>query len=167
MQANVSIPYIYLTHDEWLEAGCPQILQKPEYGQAGRGIKLVEPRAFQYNYIYQKYIPKTREFRVAIVGNIFAYAMEKLPPTDADEIRWNQCRGSEWTQVHDLRSLTPKFVRLGGAGLRALGYDFGGMDIIMDADGTLYILEINSKPGVGEVNSRKLADALKCYIQEG
>jgi glutathione synthase/RimK-type ligase-like ATP-grasp enzyme len=163
MDAGVPVPRIYWSKDEWRDDGNPQLILKPEIGEAGVGIKLVSRPVWDYGYILQKYIDKVREFRVTMVDDIFAYAMEKLKPSNND-VRWNSCRGSEWVSVSGLSSLLPKFKRLGTAGLRAIGYDIGATDMMLDGDNNLYIIEINSKPGLGPQNAAKLAAAISEYL---
>jgi len=163
IDANVSFPRIYWSQEEWISDHRPALILKPEIGEAGRGIKLVNRPTWEHGYIYQEYIDKVREFRVTMVDDIFAYAMEKMKPNNGD-VRWNSCRGSEWTAVNGFSSLLPKFKRLGAAGVRAIGYDIGATDMMMDADGNLYIIEINSKPGLGPQNAVKLATAIKEYL---
>ncbi len=163
MDAGVSIPRIYWSRNEWQDDGSPQLILKPEIGEAGVGIKLVNRPTWDYGFIYQKYVDKTREFRVTMVDNIFAYAMEKMKPNNND-VRWNSCRGSEWVGVNGLTSLLPKFKRLGTAGVRAIGYDIGATDMMLDADGHLYIIEINSKPGLGPQNAVRLVAAINEYL---
>lgn len=39
--------------------------------------------------------------------------------------------------------------------VRALGLDFGAVDIIMDGEGAVYVLEVNTAPGLGNTNTRE------------
>ena len=46
----------------------------------------------------------------------------------------------------------------------ALGLDFGAVDIIEDADGKLYVLEVNTAPGLEGQTLTLMAEALKELI---
>ena len=43
-----------------------------------------------------------------------------------------------------------KLIALGRESLKAIGYDFGAVDIMMGQDKQLYVLEVNSAPALNE-----------------
>jgi glutathione synthase/RimK-type ligase-like ATP-grasp enzyme len=98
-----------------------------------------------------------------MVGELMAFFMEKHAPANGD-IRWNEHRGSEWTRVPEDRELRRKVKKLGHEALKAIGYDFGACDIIMDRAGKLYVLEVNSRPEFEERNAERFAHAIASYL---
>lgn len=165
--ANVPVPTWFDTRAEWEAAGRPQVLTKPAIGQMGTGIRLVEnPRTFGRANVIQVYIDKQREFRAMMVGGLLAFFMEKHRPANND-IRWNEHRGAEWTRVPEDRTLRNNVKRIGEQALQAMGYDFGAIDIMMDARGYLWVLEVNSRPEFGPVNARRFANAITQYVNGG
>lgn len=165
IENNVSIPKIFTTKLSWDRAGNPQLVHKPAIGQMGTGMRLSDRFARGPNVLNQLYIPKQREFRAMMVGNIMAFFMEKLPPANGD-FRWNEHRGAEWITVGEERGLRTRVKALGYAGLKAVGYDFGACDIIQAQDGTLYLLEVNSRPEFEERNAARFARAIAMYLQQ-
>lgn len=164
LEHQVSTPKVYLNRTTWVGDGRPQLLVKPIYGQMGTGIKLVtNPDWSNFDVIHQLYIPKTREFRAMMLPDIIAFFMEKHPPENGD-IRWNEHRGATWTSVPADENLRIKVRKLGNKGLKALDYDFGAIDIIMDEDGKLYILEINSRPEFGQKNAKRFVNGINQYL---
>jgi glutathione synthase/RimK-type ligase-like ATP-grasp enzyme len=165
-ERGVAIPKIFHSRLSWERDNRPQLLIKPEVGQMGNGIRLIDRPIWRAGNIYQLYIEKQREFRAMMVGNLMAFFMEKHPPRNGD-IRWNEHRGSEWTTVPENRDLRRRIKRLGYASLQALDYDFGACDIIMDGQGALYILEVNSRPEFEERNAQRFVNAIQSYLNGG
>ena len=162
-QANVSMPTVYGSRAEWERDGSPQVVIKPEVGQMGTGMRLLTRPGFDQHHLFQRYIPKEREFRAMMVDNLIAFFMEKHPPANGD-FRWNEHRGSEWSSVPNDRSLRQQVRVLGKAALDALGYNFGAVDIIMHGR-DLFVLEVNSRPEFGETNAQRFVNAINDYLE--
>lgn len=162
---SVSHPIVFSSRDEWLDAGRPVCLLKPRVGQMGTGIRKVRTPTWSHNHIVQEFIDKQREFRAMMVGGSMAFFMEKHPPTNGD-FRWNEHRGAQWTNVPEDNNLRRNVKRLGKKALKALEYDFGAMDVIMDAAGNLYCLEVNSRPEFGQRNAERFVRAIAMYLEE-
>jgi glutathione synthase/RimK-type ligase-like ATP-grasp enzyme len=169
IEAGVSFPKLYHTTREWENDGCPDLVKKPHNGQGGRGIVLCNRRnrpGWRYENIYQLYINKTREFRVQQIGGFSAYFMEKFRPAQGDGMCWNLDQGSEW---HGLPSgssrLRATLNTLAQAALRAIDYDFGAVDIMANETGRLYVLECNSRPGLGQENITLFADTMVRFYE--
>jgi glutathione synthase/RimK-type ligase-like ATP-grasp enzyme len=161
---NVPFPKVYNSRLSWERDSRPQLLVKPDIGQMGTGVRLISSPRWERDKVYQRYIDKQREFRAMMVGDLMAFFMEKHRPANGD-IRWNEHRGSEWTGVGEERGLRPKVKEIGSKAVKALGYDFGAVDIIMDGEGKLYALEVNSRPEFGEVNAQRFVRALEEYLR--
>lgn len=169
IEAGVSFPKLYHNTDEWARDGYPDLVKKPHNGQGGRGIVLCTRNnrpGWRYENVYQLYVNKTREFRVQQIGQFSAYIMEKFRPERGDGVCWNLDQGSEW---HGLplgsSSLRTALNTLARSALHAIDYDFGAVDVMADAGGRLYVLECNSRPGLGRENINMFADTMVRFYE--
>ncbi len=160
---NVPIPKIYNSRLSWERDSRPQLLVKPSIGQRGIGVKLIDNPGWNRDKVYQRYIDKEHEYRAMMVGELMAFFMEKHRPANGD-IRWNEARGSEWSSVPENRSLRRTIKELGSRALKAIGYDFGAIDIV-EKDNNFYVLEINSRPEFGQSNAERFVRALEEYLR--
>jgi tetrahydromethanopterin:alpha-L-glutamate ligase len=148
-------------------ARTPLVL-KPLFGAQGRGIRLIRtlsdlPAADEVNDVYylQHYVPRTgppfRDFRIFVCAG---KAVAMMTRRGADWIT-NVNRGAVPEQVsgHDEAELAALAI----AAAAAVGADFAGVDIVPAADGTLFVLEVNSMPawsGLQSVAALNIADAI-------
>ena len=141
---------------------------KPLFGAQGRGIRLIRalsdlPAADAMNDVYylQHYVPRAgppfRDFRIFVCAG---KAVAMMGRRGADWIT-NVNRGAVPEQVsgHDETELAALAI----AAAAAVGADFAGVDIVLAADGTLFVLEVNSMPawsGLQSVAAVSIADAI-------
>lgn len=96
------------------------------------------------NYYISEYIPKVAEYRVFIAQGRVVWVAQKTPD-NPDAIAWNVAKGGRFDNVRwgdwPLRA-----VRVAREAFLMSGLDFGGVDIMTDAEGKCYVLEINSAP---------------------
>lgn len=144
------------------------VIKKPYHSYQGRGIEVVT-KAASGRYYYQELITKRREFRAHAAtwfDPVVFTIQEKKPkehgrrghvPDAEDRLCWNLENGWWYTRStvpenHKLKCASvPLFKRVSDITVRALealGYDYGAVDIIMDNARKLYILEVNSTPGI-------------------
>lgn len=96
--------------------------------------------------IITKYIPKIKEYRVHIChDNIIAICYKK--PNNPTDIAWNNTQGAS---QHPLKNETLYEVlsNLAKEIMRAIRYDYGAIDIMMDKFGRLFYLETNRAPAL-------------------
>lgn len=169
-EAGVSTPRSWIEPTEWeaLDKPFPAIIKRRINSHGGKDIRYVSESELQtsapYNYYFQEFIPKVREFRTASFGNVLAYVMEKMP-LSVEQICWNKAQGSSWVYPEDLPEYSDRLSDLCGRALEAIDYEFGGIDIILYEE-TFYILEVNSRPSLGPQNALKVIDGLKIYAGE-
>jgi glutathione synthase/RimK-type ligase-like ATP-grasp enzyme len=167
-QAGVPIPKIYTNEEEWVRDGYPDLVKKPREGEGGRGIVLCQKNTnrpgWRYENIYMQYIDKIKEFRAMQIGNLTAYIMEKFPPEGSNPLCWNLHQGAKWQRVSSSQRVLCRDINiLATKTLAAIHYDIGGVDLMVGRDGHMYILECNSRPGIGPENMVLFVNTLKMY----
>jgi len=87
---------------------------------------------------------KTREFRVALCQGRVLWVAEKTV-SDPSQVAWNHAQGGHF---HNVRwgDWPLKAVRISREAFMLSKLDFGGVDVMVDADNNVFVLEINSAP---------------------
>jgi RimK family alpha-L-glutamate ligase len=155
------------------EAPSGPLVLKPLFGAQGRGIRLIRdaadlPTEEEINGVYylQRYVaragPPFRDYRVFVCARQVVAMMAR--------------RGEDWiTNVN--RGAAPEHIAGADAELEALalasadavGTAFAGVDIVADADGRYFVLEVNSMPawsGLQSVAQVSIADAIARALVE-
>jgi len=93
--------------------------------------------------LLQKFIPTAgrRDIRALVIGGRVAGAMLLRPP--AGDFRANFHLGANAA----VRTLTDLETGFAVAAARAVGLDIAGVDLIVDAQGRIYVIEVNYAPG--------------------
>jgi len=137
---------------------------KPFYSMGGKGIRTAVNAATRPHEYYQRKFNKVREFRTHTflwMDNPVPLIQEKFIE-NSDQLCWNKKQGGDFKFVYqeqidnlpdanllsdeDRNIITDMSVKA----LKLLKYDFGGVDIGMDAEGNFKIFEVNSRMGVKE-----------------
>ncbi len=146
------------------------------FGHSGDGIVVCED--LEYSMVpdaplYVEYIPKVAEYRVIVVrapsssDNEVEYTAVDMKQKkkkrdfegERDEYVWN-CNSGYVFARNDI--IFPRGLdTLGVSSIKALGLDFGAVDIIEDADGTLYVLEVNTAFGLEGQTISLVGDAIR------
>lgn len=151
-QAGLPIPRTWVVesreeamaiHDQEQRAG-RELVVKPLFGSQGRRIRLmqadeVEPSGVYY--LQTRINPGGREWRdlrVFVAGGRAQAAMWRRSR------HWvtNRAQGGHCEAAR----LDPEAARLATAAARAVGADYAGVDLLPDAAGRLWLLEVNSVP---------------------
>lgn len=133
-------------------ADYPVILRRARHAQ-GRNLHVcntldqLQMAAAKYgsgNYYISKLIKKVSEYRVAIVSGRVCWVAKKTPGNPND-VAWNVARGGRFDNV-SFGDWPLKAVKIAIQAFNMTDLDFGGVDIMLDAEGNVYVLEINSAP---------------------
>lgn len=98
------------------------------------------------NYYISKLINKVAEYRVFVVQGRVACVAQKTPGNPED-VAWNVARGGRFDNVN-WDNWPLHAVKTSVEAFNLTGLDFGGVDVMVDAEGKPYILEINSAPSL-------------------
>jgi glutathione synthase/RimK-type ligase-like ATP-grasp enzyme len=163
----------------WQQAGHTVVGRQTLTGSCGQGIVLFEP----YNEeglepngqahgckVYTKYKKKKREFRVHVFKDKVVCILEKRKKTNwtgknNPKIR-NLDNGYVFCQEVELTAALQK--RLEEVSLKAAkvnNSDFSGVDVgFNEHNNDVFILEVNSAPGIEGMNVSKYVDVIKTFV---
>ena len=143
-----------ITLDNVVDADFPIIARPFQHSKGRNFIELNDITALRnhYNnsrYYYSAFVNKTHEFRIHVALGKVLGVMEKNPVEGS--IAWNRAVTDSdpftyipWSDT-DSRNLKPVLLEALKA-VDAVGADMGGVDVMMTADGSASVLEVNSAP---------------------
>lgn len=111
-------------------------------------------------------IDKVAEYRVFCIQNCVAWVAKKTP-ADASAVAWNVAQGGRFDNVKWGEWPIAVIVEALKAA-KVSGTDFCGVDVMVDAEGTPYVLEVNSAPS--QTSSYRQQCVAKCFdyiVREG
>lgn len=102
-----------------------------------------------YSDFYVKYIDKKAEFRAHILGDTVAIITKKKRIDDrSDKIIWSFDRGYRQCTYLQGKKYWDIVANIAIKAIKAVNYDFGAVDVVIDKSNKAYVLEINSAPGL-------------------
>lgn len=149
----------------WLDKGFCVIGRQILEGMGGEGIVVMEkPVDLVPCKLYTKYIEKEREFRVYVVaGKMVDFCSKRRKYTETPK-NW-KIRSRENGFVfcwEDQANLPSDCVVQSVLAIKALGLDFGGVDVIFsEKEGKAYVLEVNTAPWLSEYTAEIMAKAIQ------
>lgn len=170
--SNVSCPDVTVdaeTARGWLNNGNVVVGRQSLTGRAGAGIVLMQtPQDFVVCPLYTVYKPKKKEFRIHVFKDSILDVQEKRKKKDFEGTTNSQIRthGNGWVFCREDIVLPDDAAEQAIKAVRALGLDFGGIDLIWNQkENKSYVLEVNSAPGIEGTTVTKYADKLIEQLQ--
>lgn len=154
MEGQLSIPEFTESVDkalEWLGTGATVVVRNKLTGHSGDGIVILEKGSKEVPKapLYTKYIFKTREFRVHVVGDKVIDTQQKVRDPDQEVKSWKvRSHANGFIFARNGIELLPKRDEIAILAIKTLGLDFGAVDIVEDKKGNFYVLEVNTAPGL-------------------
>lgn len=118
---------------------------------------------------FSSYVPVETEFRVWVFRDLHLDTYEKVMKRETEYryIGRNFRNGFEFQKTEQREAATWQAV----SALKALKLDFGAVDMVLGEDGKIYVLEVNTAPGVIRSGAQgtlaKLADQIKQWDEKG
>lgn len=116
-------------------------------------------------FYISEYIHKVKEFRVFVVSGRVAWVIEKLPK-DKEALSWGCVEEGDFEYVGwdewDFNVVDNALDSMSQSSL-----DFGAVDVIVDAEGKAYTLEVNTAPYLTEYYARKIGETFKYILKNG
>lgn len=145
-------PETWWSVEEGIRDNCFPCIVRPAVHAQGKNVLLAtdeqELRAAAAKcgegYYISRYIKKVAEYRVFVAQGRAVWVAQKTPGNPED-IAWNVAKGGRFDNVR-WGDWPLKAVKIAIQGFALSGLDFGGVDVMVDADNNCYILEINSAP---------------------
>lgn len=124
-------------------------------GRGGEGITVYEPGATPIQHkFYVKYFIKTREFRIHVLNGEAFWVQEKkkkLKEHGGGEDKYIRSHDRGWCFAfkHLDKEPCPELVKeVAIKAIKAVGLDFGAVDIGWNKNGKVCVFEINTAPGI-------------------
>lgn len=177
-EAGVSIPEFTTdnsTASQWIRQGFRVFAREVLNGHSGAGIRVITAHPTITTTVvpaaplYVKQIRNRGEYRVHVVkGRVIDYIKKRRrngePATEAQNEVRNLENGWVYTR-QNLRRLE-RIEQLAIRAVEALGLDFGAVDIIKDQNGDVFVLEVNTAPGMSDTTLAAYTDAFTRLIEE-
>lgn len=145
---------------------------RPVRHAQGRNLWVLPPAAAagQLASIGEGYISelidKVAEYRVFVCQNRVVWVAKKTPG-NPDDVAWNVARGGRFDNVR-WDEWPIKVVVAALAAAKVSDTDFSGVDVMVDAEGNPYVLEVNSAPSqTSEYRQRCVAKAFDYIVTNG
>jgi hypothetical protein len=152
------------------------ILGRARYGSGGSDITVYRPgdTIGQHN-LYTQFVPSTREMRIHIFRGEMIHAQHKkfvgtgtVDAPDGTEEQYpirNHDRGYVFVPYVRTRPSSDR-VAAATSAVSALGLDFGAVDVLVGADGQVYVLEVNTGPGITPRTALAYGRAIQAWCAE-
>lgn len=144
----------------WVSSGKRVLGRKLLNSSGGKGIvefsladnPALLPEDFEDIPLFVKYIPKIAEYRVHVFNGIVVDAQRKRKSREAlanEEVNQRiRNHDNGWVFTRENCTIDDNIVGCAIGAVSALGLDFGAVDIIVSRNGTVYVLEVNTAPGL-------------------
>lgn len=149
----------------WSDNEFTVVVRNKLTGHSGDGIVIIDklqpvPKA----PLYTKYVFKVKEFRVHVVNGKVIDTQQKIKDPDRKVVSW-KVRSHDNGFIFARNGIVDNADRdaLAIAATKALGLDFGAVDIIQDKKGILYVLECNTAPGLEGQTVDSYTEAFRKY----
>ena len=167
MSPTVRVP-TYTTDIEVARGwNCTLFARKTLTGHSGEGIVVV----FKGDQIpdaplYVQYIFKESEYRVHVCNGQVIDTQRKIKDPEQDVVTWkirSHANGFIFVRNGVENVLDRDTIAINA--VKALGLDFGAVDIVVDKNGQHYVLEVNTAPGLEGQTVNSYVEAFRAYNQ--
>lgn len=181
-KGNVRVPQFVtdIKHSDFSRIQFPMLARQARHDGGGFDIAPVMQeeeipwRAAAGADFFVSYIPRAAEYRVWVYRRqiLALYCKEMKHPEKYRGIGCNEKDGFEHVYQAEYRNFRciESILSYAKRAVFDLGLDFGGVDIVVDKKGYVYVLEVNSAPGANgpeAVGLKRLANKINKWILSG
>lgn len=155
----------YFTAFSWFADGNNVIERHNVVGSKGEGIVVAKDTLNRNVPLYTKFIEKAREYRVHIFNGEVIDIQQKKRRLDTEEVPDGTIKNlaNGWVFTRENITTPPELIcYIAIQTIRALGLDFGAIDILTKDD-ECYVLEVNTACGLEGTTLIKYTNAIKKY----
>lgn len=162
--ATVEFTDDFGTAHDWLVDGYKVFARHSLTGHSGAGIEVIDRQMIEDlpdAPLYTRGVENHGEYRVHVFqGEVILYQKKSrrldedgnVVDADGEEADVRNLASNWIYRTGNLRRLE-RIEQLAINAVEALGLDFGAVDIIKDEEGNVFVLEINSAPGLGNTET--------------
>lgn len=149
----------------WANAG-DVVFGRTRSGFKGRGITVYQPNtALGHHELYTLGIPTTREYRLHVVGSEVVRVQRKYPTVVGTDSAWIKNHAAGFVFRQPRLALHTKRTAMAVAAVKALGLDFGAVDLLVDRSDGTFVLEVNTAPACSPLTATAYVSALAKLIE--
>ncbi len=158
--------------DDWLDHGKKIITRSVLDGHSGAGISVIKPGdELPDARLYTKYRKKVNEYRVFVIKDKIVDASCKRRVGNWRELpefnKYIRNYGNGWVFCRDGLVLSDTVKNLAVRAIKALGLDFGAVEIGETRIGNAFVIEVNTAPSLdGETTNRRIVGEFGRYLRE-
>lgn len=131
------------------------VIIRPQHHAQGKNLFLVNNftdliqtfttnNCFRNGFYISEYIPKVNEYRVCFIQGCVAWVAEKIP-ANPEAIAWNVAQGGKFINCN-WKNWPIKAIEACYLAYKESNLWLAGIDVMINAEGKPYILEVNSAP---------------------
>lgn len=149
----------------WQDQGYRVVLRHKVSSHSGNGIEIAYPEDdLDYAPLYTKYTKKDKEYRVHVVdGRVIDFCEKRKRSGDSNVDALIRTHEKGWVFCRENVELTERMKEVCVRAVKVLGLDFGAVDFIT-RDDKMWVLEVNTAPGICESSLRAYAKAFRRYL---
>lgn len=148
--------------NDWRALPAGRIIGRSRWGSGGRGIVVYDSPedTLPGHEMYVQFVPSTREYRLHVVKGEVIRVQRKYHETGVDDqpIR-NHTNGYVFKAPQ--RQLHQRRLDMAVKAVDALGLDFGAVDMLIDAEGQEWVLEVNTAPACSPLTMSLYVEKLR------
>ena len=133
-------------------------------GHGGEGVELGHGHDLPQAGLYTKLVESVGEYRVHVFNGLVIDYCKKLRTVDnmpvSAETFYIRSHDHGWIFTRNNLTQLDRIKRIAVYAIDALGLDFGGVDIIRDSNGDVFVLEVNTAVGMAKTTLEKYTDAV-------
>ena len=150
MSGNEWLPPFWTNKEDIPDEAFPIVCRTILTGHSGAGIVVADTRDDVVDcQLYVKYIKKMKEFRIHVGHDNIISEQQKVAKKGQEPLDW-KIRSHQNGFIYQRQGIDVPMACRGSAlaCLAKTGLDFGAVDVIYTKDERVYVLEINTAPGL-------------------